>query len=227
MKRFPGFGRREYQTGRRKRAIFAGAPTQPLDLVKPPDYELDETWREQTRADVARLIDSLKPGALDAGTREVVHNFINARVLRSLKQIESLRAERRAIARVLVGMADEEVARRKPGFDVDFAQASHATTATAIAFEELTGRSAAEYVPAAPARLGEGPLHSTVGRIDLHLDEAVASLDERFDVVPLTPGTAGPQRSPETDGLLDEDPDRLLSTDPDMPSSHREGHHHG
>ena len=211
MKRFPGLGRRAYQTGRRKHPIFAGAPTQPLDLVKPPDYELDESWRDETKVEVTRLIDSLKPNALDAGTREVVHNFINARVLRSLKDIESLRAERRAIARVLVGMANEEVARRLPGYEVDFARAAHARTAVADAYERLTGRPAADSLPIAPARSGEQPLHSAVGGIDLHLSDPLTWMDGTRD----EPSRKPPRWDPDMD--LPHDPDLPTDDDPEEP----------
>jgi hypothetical protein len=214
MKRISGFGRRAYRSGKRSRATFAGPPTHPLDLVKPPDYELDESWRDTTRAEVGNLIDSLKPNALDAGTREVVHNFINARVLRSLKEIESLRAERRAIARMLVGMANEEVSRRVPGYEVDFALASHARTAVADAYEKLTGRSAAEFLAAAPDRPGGRPLHSTVGGIDLHLDDPLTWLEN----------SRGKARERETL----RDPDIDLTPDPDLthddePEGRRDG----
>ncbi|GAB2568271.1 hypothetical protein Aab01nite_43670 [Paractinoplanes abujensis] len=213
MRRIPGFGRRPYSSGKRGRATFAGPPTHPLDLVKPPDYELDESWRDETKTEVGRLIDSLKPNALDAGTREVVHNFINARVLRSLKEIESLRAERRAIARVLVGMANEEVSRRLPGYEVDFARVSHARTAVADAYEKLTGRSAEEFLAAAPERAGGRPLHSTVGGIDLHLDDPLTWLEK----------TRG---KPRKQGAL-RDPDMDLPADPDMPSPEPEGNRDG
>ena len=213
MKRIPGFGRRGYQTGKRSRVTFAGAPTHPLDLVKPPDYELDETWRDATRSEVDTLINSLKPNALDAGTREVVHNFINARVLRSLKEIESLRAERRAIARMLVGMANEEVSRRVPRYEVDFARASHARTALADAYEKLTGRPAAEFLAAAPDRAGGRPLHSTVGGIDLHLDDPLTWLEN------------GRGQARKREPLRD--PDLDLPPDPDMTDDEPEGRRDG
>ncbi|MFY1659710.1 hypothetical protein [Micromonospora sp. WMMD1274] len=206
MMRFPGFGRDRYRPGRRNKVFFAGAPDHPLDLVKPPGYELDESWRAEIRAQVLQRIESLKPGAIDAGTREVVHNYINAQVQQSLKAVEGMRDERRAIARVLVGIADEEVARRKPRFDVDFARACHAIAAAAIAFEKLTGRPATDYLAAAPERAGDRPLYSTVGRIDLGLDEPAAAPDER------------PARS---------DPDLHLTADPDMPTFDREERRHG
>jgi hypothetical protein len=153
---------------------------------------------------VHQLIESLKPNALDAGTREVVHNFINARVLRSLKEIESLRTERLAIARVLVGMANEEVARRHPGYEVDFARVSHARTALADAYEKLTGRPAAEFVAAAPPQAGDGPKHSTVGAIDLHLSD------------PTTWPVRRRAGAPKADAKPD--PDMELPRDPDMPA---------
>ena len=203
IKRLANFRRREFRPDNKARVTFAGPPTQPLDLVKPPDYELDESWREETLADVKNLIESLKPNALDAGTREIAHNFINARVLRSLKDIESLRAERRAIARVLVGMANEEVARRLPAYEVDFARVSHARTAVADAYEKLTGRPAAEFLAAAPARAGDGPLHSTVGGIDLHLTDPLTWLENRRNAAP------GSEQA--------RDPDLDLGPDPDLP----------
>jgi hypothetical protein len=209
MNRFPGFGRRPYRSGKGSRLRFAGPPTHPLDLVKPPDYELDESWRDETKVEVGRLIDSLKPNALDAGTREVVHNFINARVLRSLKEIESLRAERRAIARVLVGMANEEVSRRLPGYETDFARASHARAAVADAYQKLTGRPASEFLAAAPDRAGGRPLHSTVGGIDLHLDD------------PLTWLESGRGRARGQKPLRD--PDIDLPADPDLTHDDPEG----
>jgi hypothetical protein len=170
----PAWMTRRPFAGRRGRGgLYAARPAEPLELQKPPDYELSDRWREEARQEVERLIDSLKPGALDAGSREVLHNLINARIDRALATLDAERDDRIAIGRVLVRMASAEVARRKPVYEADSARSSHAAAAVAVTFEALTGKRATDYLPAGPARAGEGPLSSTVGAIDLRLDDPV------------------------------------------------------
>jgi hypothetical protein len=204
----PWLSRRPSNRRTARRAVFARPPAQPLDLVKPPLYEQPEEWMTRARAEVERIIGALKPNALDAGSREVLNNLINAWAEQALADLDAARDDRRAIARVLVGMADQEVARHKPRFDADMARASHARAALADAFEVLTGRKATEHVPVAPSRTGDDPLQSTVGAIDLRLDGPISEPDSGDGWPPHTAGPSDPGLGYAFDHLdRDEHPD--------------------
>jgi hypothetical protein len=174
-----------------KRATFAPLPSEPLDLLKPPVYEIPEEWWDQARSDVEQMINRLRPDALDAGSREVLHNFINARVAQALADLKAARDDRVAIAKVLVGMASEEVARRAPRYEADLARTSHARTALAVAFEALTGRPAVEYVAVAPAPADDGTLYSTVPAIDLRLTNPDPDAAKAGPPIPITEQSDG------------------------------------
>jgi hypothetical protein len=213
---FPWLSRRQFNRRTARRAMFARPPAQPLDLVKPPLYEQQEQWMTRARAQVEQMINALKPKALDAGSREVLNNLINAWAEQALAELDAARDDRRAIARMLIGMADQEVARRKPRFDADIARVSHARAALADAFEALTGRKATEHVPVAPSRTGDDPLQSTVGAIDLRLDGPISEPSSdggcpRCTARTSSPGlddaTDHPDRGAHSHGRRDEHPD--------------------
>jgi hypothetical protein len=114
---------------------------------------------------------ALAPNAVDAGSREALFNLVNGRIDRRLARLDAGRAERRAISRVLLGMAAEELVRRKTRLDADWARADQARTALALAFAELTGRAPTDYELAASNAMRGAQLRSTVGRVDLGLDD--------------------------------------------------------
>jgi hypothetical protein len=157
---------------------------QRLDLVASSPYDMSLDQQERARAEIRELIASLQPDALDAGSREVLNNLINARTDAALAELDAARDERQAVADVLVGLAAEEVARYKPRYDADLARVSQTGAALAVTYKELTGQDPTEYIPARPRRASDGPIQSSLGPIDLS--------DE--DVIPATrPITASDQ----------------------------------
>jgi hypothetical protein len=171
MSLLPWAGRRPSGGRLSRRAVFARLPDKPLDLLKPPPYELSARRQQDDRAQVEGLIDSLKPNGLDANSREVLFNLVNALAEQALAELDAERDERHAIGRVLVGMASEELTRRRHRFDADATAAHHAAAALALAYEAMTGRNASEYLPAGPTGTTWERLESGVGAIDLRLDD--------------------------------------------------------
>src|SRR5690348_14499881 len=94
----------------------------PPDRMTPPAYDLSPGHQEQAKAEIAELIERLRPGALDAGSREVLNNLINARTDAQLAELDAARDERKAVVDNLVALAAEQVARYKPRYDADLAR---------------------------------------------------------------------------------------------------------
>jgi hypothetical protein len=126
--------------------------------------------QEQARAEIAELVGRLQPGALDAGSREVLNNLINARTDAQLAELDAARDERQAVVDNLVALAAEQVARYKPRYEADLARVGQTGSALAATYEALTGRTPTEFVPPRPRRSGDGPIESTLGPIDLSDD---------------------------------------------------------
>ncbi|MFY1637653.1 hypothetical protein ACN27F_31005 [Solwaraspora sp. WMMB335] len=162
--------RRRRDTARAvRRPAFASRGGTPLDLLVPPAYERPEHQLDADRARVRELIGSLQQGALDAGSRQVLANLINELGEQSLAELDVARDERRAVGRVLLGMAAEELVRRWERLKSAAVRASHAETALALAFEELTGHSPADRVDAQPNPFSAEARRSAIGPIDLGL----------------------------------------------------------
>jgi hypothetical protein len=89
---------------------LAGRPA-PADRMTPPAYDMSPDRQEQARAEIAELIERLRPGALDAGSREVLNNLINARTDAQLAELDAARDERKAVVDNSVALAAEQVAR--------------------------------------------------------------------------------------------------------------------
>jgi hypothetical protein len=165
-----------------RRTVFAGPTGKPLDLLMPPPYDLSGPRQEEDRAKVERLVGSLKPNAVDAGSREVLVNLINELTEQSLAELKAQRDERHAIGRVLVGMAAEELTRRRHRFDVDATAASHAGAALGLAYEALTGRKADERILAGPSASSRERLESGVGAVDLRLEDPPQQAPDRIEL---------------------------------------------
>jgi hypothetical protein len=150
-------------------------PGQGLDRITAPAYDMSGDRQEQARAEIAELVGRLQPGALDAGSREVLNNLINARTDAQLAELDAARDERQAVVDNLVALAAEQVARYKPRYDADLARVGQTGSALAATYQALTGRMPTEYVPARPRRAGEWPVESTLGLIDLS-DDALPPL---------------------------------------------------
>jgi hypothetical protein len=148
---------------------LAGRPAS-ADWMTPPAYDMSLDRQEQARAEIAELIERLRPGALDAGSREVLNNLINARTDAQLAELDAARDERKAVVDSLVALAAEQVARHKPRYDADLARVAQTGSVLAATYEALTGRTPYEFVPPRPRRAGDGPIESTLGPIDLSDD---------------------------------------------------------
>ena len=148
---------------------LAGRPAL-ADPLAPSAYEMTPGRQEQARAEIADLIERLRPGALDAGSREVLNNLINARTDAQLAELDGARDERQAVVDNLVALAAEQVARYKPRYDADLARVAQTGSVLAATYEALTGRTPTEFVPPRPRRAGDGPIESTLGPIDLSDD---------------------------------------------------------
>src|SRR5262245_52233252 len=155
----------------RKTDPFTRAKAGELDIAMPPPYEMSYATQEAARQQVEALVDRLKPGAFDAGSREVLNNLINAWADLAIAELDAARDERQAVNDVLFGLASEEVARRKPIYDADLARVAQTGLALAVTFEELTGKKADEVVLPRPPRTDPGPMESTLGPIDVSDDE--------------------------------------------------------
>jgi hypothetical protein len=131
--------------------------------------------QEQARAEIGELVGRLQPGALDAGSREVLNNLINARTDAQLAELDAARDERQGLVDNLVALAAEQVARYKPRYDADLARVGQTGSALAATYQALTGRTPTEFVPPRPRRAGDGPVESTLGLIDLS-DDALPPL---------------------------------------------------
>jgi hypothetical protein len=145
-------------------------PEPGLDRITPPTYDMSLDRHEQARAEVAELIGRLQPGALGAGSREVLNNLINARTDAQLAELDAARDERLAVIDNLVARAAEQVATYKPRYDADLARVGQTGAALAVTYEALTGRKPTEFVAPRPRRAGDGHIESTLGPIDLSDD---------------------------------------------------------
>jgi hypothetical protein len=154
--------------------------TGPEDRMTAPTYDMSPGRQEQARAEIAELIERLRPGALDANSREVLNNLINARTDAALAELDAARDERQAVVDNLVALAAEQVARYKPRYDADLAQVAQTGSVLAATYEALTGRMPTEFVSPRPRRAGDGPIESTLGPIDLSDDALPSASPEGF-----------------------------------------------
>jgi hypothetical protein len=157
-----------------------GSRAAPEDRMTAPTYDMSPGRQEQARAEIAELIERLRPGALDASSREVLNNLINARTDAELAELDAARDERQAVVDNLVALAAEQVARYKPRYDADLARVGQTGSVLAATYEALTGRVPTEFVPPRPRRAGDGPIESTLGPIDLSDDALPSESPDKF-----------------------------------------------
>ena len=161
---------RRQKLGRPRRNARGRGPGQDLDRITPPTYDMSLGRHEQARAEIAELIDRLQPGGLDARSREVLNNLINAWTDGQLAELDAARDERLAVVDSQIALAAEEVARYKPRYDADLARVGQTGSALAASYEALTGRRPSEFVLPRPPRVNDEPIQSTLGPIDLSDD---------------------------------------------------------
>jgi hypothetical protein len=161
---------RRLKTSRVRRNAPGPDSGQDLDRITPPTYDMSLGRHEQARAEIAELIGRLQPGGLDARSREVLSNLINAWTDGQLAQLDAARDERLAVVDGLIAHAAEQVARYKPRYDADLARVGQTGSALAASYEALTGRKPSEFVLPRPPRVNDEPIQSTLGPIDLSDD---------------------------------------------------------
>ena len=159
---------------RKPRRTAGGAhvrgPGQDPVRITAPTYDMSPGRHEQARAEIAELVGRLQPGALDAGSREVLNNLINAWTDGQLAELDAARDERLAVVDGLIASAAEQVARYKPRYDADLARVGQTGSALAASYEALTGRKPSEFILPRPPRVNDEPIQSTLGPIDLSDD---------------------------------------------------------
>ena len=156
--------------GKPSRNAPGGGSGQEIERVTPPTYDMSLARHEQARAEIAELVGRLQPGGLDAGSREVLNNLINAWTDSQLAELDAARDERLAVVDNLIALAAEQVARHKPRYDADLARVGQTGSALATTYEALTGRKPSEFVPPRPPRVNDEPIKTTLGPIDLSDD---------------------------------------------------------
>ena len=161
---------RRLKPGKQRRNAPGPGPGQDLDRITPPTYDMSLGRHEQARGEIAELIDRLQPGGLDAGSREVLNNLINAWTDGQLAELDAARDERLAVVDGLIAHAAEQVARYKPRYDADLARVGQTGSALAASYQALTGRPPSEFVLPRPPRVNDEPIQSTLGPIDLSDD---------------------------------------------------------
>ena len=161
---------RRPKLGKPRRNAPGRGPGQDLDRITPPTYDMSFGRHEQARAEIAELIGRLQPGGLDARSREVLNNLINAWTDGQLAELDAARDERLAVVDSLIALAAEQVARYKPRYDADLAKVGQTGSALAASYQALTGRSPSEFVLPRPPRVNDEPIQSTLGPIDLSDD---------------------------------------------------------
>jgi hypothetical protein len=169
------------KAGRARRNAPGPSSGQDLDRITPPTYDMSLGRHEQARAEIAELVGRLQPGGLDARSREVLSNLINAWTDGQLAQLDAARDERLAVVDSLIALAAEQVARYKPRYDADLARVGQTGSALAASYQALTGRRPSEFVLPRPPRVNDEPIQSTLGPIDLS-DDVLA---------PTPPGSRG------------------------------------
>ena len=170
---------RPRNTGKPTRNAPGVGPGQDVERLTPPTYDMSLSRHEQARAEITELVGRLQPGGLDAGSREVLNNLINAWTDSQLAELDAARDERLAIVDNQVALAAEQVARYKPRYDADVARVGQTGSALAATYEALTGRKPSEFVPPRPPRVNDEPITSTLGPIDLGDDVLPSTRPER------------------------------------------------
>lgn len=151
----------------RRNDPFTRATHGDLDIVMPPPYDMSQAEQQEVLARVEDLLRRLQPGAIDAGSRDVLNNLINSWAHQAIARLDADRDERLAVGDVLVGLAQEELARRKPRYDADYARVLHVYEALDVTFSALTGKKTSDLRAAAPQRVPGEPSRSAVGPVDL------------------------------------------------------------
>jgi hypothetical protein len=135
-----------------------------LDIARPAPHDMSDAGQARARARIEALVDRLAPRAIDAGSREVLNNLINAWMDQESARVSSHHLEQTAVSAMLIGAAREEVARRRHRYEADYARAQHACRTLAVTYQQLTGRELTD-LPSSPhpVHVDEKVTASTLG----------------------------------------------------------------
>ena len=167
----PRFSADRWLGGRRKRSErrdpFSQIDPGDLDVQMPPPYDTSDAKQQAARARIETLVGKLQPGGLDAGSREVLNNLINAVADQDVARLEAERDERQAVGDILIGLAKKQVARHRPRYDEHFLAMRHAHHALGVAFKALTGKEIEDLGTPYPRKVDNDPVGSSFGPVDI------------------------------------------------------------
>ncbi len=152
---------------RERRDPFSHVARGDLDVLMPPPYDVSDARQQAARARIETLVSKLQPGGLDAGSREVLNNMINAVADQEVARLHAERDERQSVGEILIGLAQKQLARRRPRYDADFARMRHAHEALAVTFQALTGKELRDLRAPFPRQADNDPVGSSFGPVDI------------------------------------------------------------
>jgi hypothetical protein len=158
MTRWSPLRRRRRLRGSLRRARHAS-----LDIARRAPHDMSDAEQAQARARIEALIERLQPQAIDAGSREVLNNLINAWMDQASARVNRHHLEQTAVSAMLIGLAREEVTRRRPRYEADYARAQHAFRTLAVTYQQLTGREMTDLPAPHPAHFDDAVIASTLG----------------------------------------------------------------
>jgi hypothetical protein len=134
-----------------------------LDIARPAPHDMSDAEQARARARIEDLVGRLQPRAIDAGSREVLNNLINSWMDQANARVNGHHIEQTAVSAMLIGLAREEVTRRRSRYEADYARAQHACRTLAVTYQRLTGREMTDLPSPHPAHVDEQVLASTLG----------------------------------------------------------------
>jgi hypothetical protein len=134
-----------------------------LDIARPAPHDMSDADQERARARIEDLVGRLQPRAIDAGSREVLNNLINSWMDQANARVNGHHIEQTAVSAMLIGLAREEVTRRRSRYEADYARAQHACRTLAVTYQQLTGREMTDLPSPHPAQIDDQVFASTLG----------------------------------------------------------------
>ncbi len=146
-----------------------------LDILSSPRYDSpDEKEHDRIRraleAEVDERLSDLLPGAVDAYTGDALHAWIDARERQLVARLDAEREERQAVSEALIGLAKEELARRRGSFEAARSRLDHAREARDVTRRALTGKDQLGPFEPGMSTLDPHDVRSTLGPIHLTAD---------------------------------------------------------
>jgi hypothetical protein len=134
-----------------------------LDIARPAPHDMSDAEQARARARIEDLVGRLQPRGIDAGSREVLNNLINSWMDQANARVNGHHIEQTAVSAMLIGLAREEVTRRRSRYEADYARAQHACRTLAVTYQQLTGREMTDLPSPHPAHIDDQVFASTLG----------------------------------------------------------------